>query len=60
MGTKSRTFAILVGLSVAAFSLFTNLWVNGNLPVNAALAISLVLGLGTFLTMSKSAAGKSS
>ncbi|MCB5276036.1 hypothetical protein BJG92_03591 [Arthrobacter sp. SO5] len=62
MGTKSRTrtFAILAGLSVAAFSLFSNLWVNGNIPVNAAIAISLVLGPATSLAMSKSTAGKAS
>jgi hypothetical protein len=64
MGTKSRTrtrtFAILAGLSVAAFMLFSALWVNGNIPVNAAIAISLVLGVTTFLAMSKSSAGKSS
>jgi hypothetical protein len=62
MGTKSRTrtFAILAGLSVAAFMLFSALWVNGNIPVNAAIAISLVLGVTTFMAMSKSTAGKSS
>lgn len=61
MGTKSRTrtFAILAGLSVAAFMLFSTLWVNGNIPVNIAIAISLVLGVTAFLAMSKSTAGKS-
>jgi hypothetical protein len=62
MGTKSRTrtYAILAGLSVAAFSLFSALWVNGNIPVNIAIAVSLVLGVTTFVAMSKSTAGKSS
>jgi hypothetical protein len=62
MGTKSRTrtFAILAGLSVAAFMLFSALWVNGNIPVNIAIAVSLVLGVTTFMAMSKSTAGKSS
>ena len=62
MGTKSRTrtFAILAGQSVAAFMLFSALWVNGNIPVNGAIAISLVLGGTTFLAMSRSTAGKSS
>jgi hypothetical protein len=61
MGTKSRTrtFAILAGLSVAAFSLFSALWVNGNIPVNTAIAVSLILGVATFLATSKSTAGKS-
>ncbi|WP_285248470.1 hypothetical protein [Pseudarthrobacter sp. efr-133-R2A-89] len=61
MGTegRTRTFAILAGLSVAAFTLFSSLWVNGNIPFNAAIAISLVLGLATSLAMSKSTAGKS-
>jgi hypothetical protein len=62
MGTRRRTttIAILAGLSVSAFMLFSALWVNGNIPVNAAIAISLVLGVTTFLAMSKSTAGRSS
>lgn len=62
MGTKSRTttLAILSGLSVAALSLFSSLWVNGNIPVNTAIAVSLVLGLATSLAMRQSTPGKSS
>lgn len=62
MVTRSRTttIAILAGLSVSAFMLFSALWVNGNIPVNAAIAISLVLGVTTFLAMNKSTAGRSS
>lgn len=62
MGTRRRAtmIAILAGLSVSAFMLFSALWVNGNIPVNAAIAISLVLGVTTFLAISKSTAGRSS
>ena len=60
-GTRSRAriFAVLAGLSVAAFSLFGALWVNGNVPINTAIAVSLILGVATFLATSKSTVGKS-
>ena len=44
-------------MDVAA--LFGALWVNGNIPVNTAVAVSLILGVATFLATSKSTAGKS-
>ncbi|MGJ3192087.1 hypothetical protein FQP90_09055 [Paenarthrobacter nitroguajacolicus] len=55
MGTKSRTkmFAVLAGVLVAAFSLFAALWVNGNIPWPAATATSLILGVATFLATFK-------
>lgn len=61
MGTKGTTksFAVLAGLSVAAFSLFAALWVNGNIPLPAAIATSFILGLTTFLATMKGAARKS-
>jgi hypothetical protein len=44
---------------VAAFSLLGALWVNENIPVNTAIAVSLILGEATFLATSKSTTGKS-
>lgn len=50
----------LAGLSVAAFSLFSSPWVNGNVPLNITVEISVVLCLATSLAMTKRTAGKSS
>jgi HAMP domain-containing protein len=60
MGTKGRTkiFAVLAGLLVAAFSLFAALWVNGNIPLPAATATSFILGMATFLATIKDTARK--
>ena len=61
MGIKGRTklFAVLAGLLVAAFSLFAALWVNGNIPLPAATATSFILGMATFLATIKGTASKS-
>lgn len=61
MGTKGTTksFAVLAGLLVAAFSLFAALWVNGNIPWPAATATSFILGVATFMATNKGTARKS-
>jgi hypothetical protein len=56
---KGKTFAVFAGLSVAAVSVVTA-WVNGNIPLPAVLATSLVLGVATFLATSRQGAKKSS
>lgn len=56
---KGRTFAVGAGLSVAAISLLAS-WVNGNIPLPAVLATSLVLGAATFLATSRQGAKNSS
>ncbi|MET3934887.1 hypothetical protein [Arthrobacter sp. OAP107] len=56
---KSRTFAVFAGLSVTAVSLLAS-WVNGNIPLPAVLATSLVLGVATFLATSRQGAKNAS
>jgi hypothetical protein len=56
---KGTTFAVVAGLSVAAISLLAA-WVNGNIPLPAVFATSLVLGGATFLATSRQGAKKSS
>jgi hypothetical protein len=60
MGTRNKTkvFATFAGLLVAAISLFGALWVNGNIPLPAAIATSLILGVATFLATGQGATRK--
>ncbi|KRE81359.1 hypothetical protein [Arthrobacter sp. Soil764] len=56
---NGRAFAVVAGLSVAAISLLAA-WVNGNIPLPAVLATSLILGVATFLATNRKDAKNSS